>query len=127
MAEESIGVFVPASERDATLADQVFDFSRTVVPARSLLLHVRSENVVDCERVYGIRPPLETAAGRAAGRESVVEAATALADPPQTPAPGSGQGRASSPIACGPVRHGVRLECSEIRWEIDLGGGRWAG
>jgi methylmalonyl-CoA/ethylmalonyl-CoA epimerase len=56
--------------------------------------------------------------------ESVVEAAAAFADPPQTPALGSGRGRASAFVQ-GPVRHGVRLECTEFRREIDLGGEGW--
>jgi methylmalonyl-CoA/ethylmalonyl-CoA epimerase len=56
--------------------------------------------------------------------ESVVEAATVLADPPQTPALGSGRGRASAFVP-GPVRHGVRLECTEFRRDTDLGGEGW--
>ena len=56
--------------------------------------------------------------------ESVAEAATALADPPQAPAIGSGRGRASAFVA-GPARHGVRLECTELRREDDLGGDGW--
>lgn len=53
--------------------------------------------------------------------ESVVEAATALAEPPQAPMLGSGRGRPSAFVA-GAVRHGVRIECTEFRREIDLGG-----
>lgn len=58
--------------------------------------------------------------------ESVVDAAISLADPPEAPALGSGRGRASAFVA-GPVRHGVRLECTEFRRDIDLGGEGWLG
>lgn len=57
---------------------------------------------------------------------SVAEAATALADPPQAPVLGSGRGRASAFVA-GQVRHGVRLECTEFRRDVDLGGDGWLG
>jgi len=56
--------------------------------------------------------------------ESVVDAATALSDPPQAPTVGSGRGRMSAFVQ-GPVRHGVRLECTEFRPDADLGGEGW--
>jgi methylmalonyl-CoA/ethylmalonyl-CoA epimerase len=56
--------------------------------------------------------------------DSVVEAATALAHPPQAPALGTGRGRTSAFVP-GPVHHGVRLECTEFRRDVDLGGDGW--
>jgi len=56
--------------------------------------------------------------------DSVAEAATALADPPQAPVLGSGRGRASAFVA-GPVRHGVRIECTEFWRDVDVGGDGW--
>jgi methylmalonyl-CoA/ethylmalonyl-CoA epimerase len=58
--------------------------------------------------------------------ESVAEAAAALADPPQAAALGNGRGRASAFVP-GPAPHGVRLECTEFRRDIDLGGEGWLG
>jgi methylmalonyl-CoA/ethylmalonyl-CoA epimerase len=56
--------------------------------------------------------------------ESVEEVATSLADPPQTPAVGTGRGRLSAFVP-GPARHGVRVECTEFRPDVDLGGEGW--
>jgi methylmalonyl-CoA/ethylmalonyl-CoA epimerase len=56
--------------------------------------------------------------------ESVVEAATALADPPRAPSIGSGRGRAAAFVQ-GQARHGVRIECTEFRPDVDLGGEGW--
>jgi GntR family transcriptional repressor for pyruvate dehydrogenase complex len=138
MAEKSVGRFIRALERDATLADRVaeqllevieraglkagdplpserelgdsFGVSRTVVreavraliaqgvvearpgararvaavhpsfPARSLLLYMRSNDVVDYEKVHEIRALLETAAAGLAAERAGADDLVALAE-----------------------------------------------
>jgi methylmalonyl-CoA/ethylmalonyl-CoA epimerase len=55
--------------------------------------------------------------------DSVSEAAVSLSDSGRTPTLGSGRGRTSAFVEGSP--HGVRLECTEFRPEIDLGGEGW--
>jgi methylmalonyl-CoA/ethylmalonyl-CoA epimerase len=56
--------------------------------------------------------------------DSVGEAATALSDSGREPTLASGRGRTSA-FVDGPPAHGVRLECTEFRPEVDLQGDGW--